>query len=664
MAYGDENCNCDCPEQPDLNLPDACGDECAEVINTNCVIYTGEGIGAPVLVNTDDDLTTIITTLVEALQEGVSALVPDVTVTSPATVNEVAYGAPAAVSIIDTDAGDDANFAFTFDIPAGAPGEDSVMYISSTDTHTLADTGSKTFTYAEIDNLGITTTMRVRIAIDATNFMEGIVSAVSSTSITVALDYSYGTGTSSAWTIGVTGQVGDGGRASSVDEDTGNHTATMVAYGSPATVAVTNTGSSVDAVFKFDFEIPNATGINTAAVNVAGDLIITLDDLSTVNAGSVVGAGLAPGGTALQYLAKVDGTDYNTQWLDMPVSSAFLAGGATGEIFYKDSATDYDGSWALPPLGAVVPPATTWNAVPIIFAGSEAELVSAISLFNATETGYDGCIIVLSGDITLSGNISDNFDGVQIYGNGVHSINHRPLADGGTTYTLIVNSGSPIFKDVVFTQDYLGAENGTGQHVKVLEIDNATSVPSVVKFESCIYDNIAMSPAATLSNVLLTRAPIGSEVIFKNCGIQTALEVDLGGPKIAIRLNIESTSNWNGVVTISDMKWLKNTELGQSVAPAAPPPPGSETSSIYFEFIGTWNTDDWVLLNIDMESYAESELNGNFGATDNGNIYIHDSLLMYGDNSAAAVSLKPNKYGTFGWYNPTGAHPLVTTAYS
>jgi hypothetical protein len=57
----------------------------------------------------------------------------------------------------------------------------------------------------------------------------------------------------------------------------------------------------------------------------------------------VPGAGVISGGTTGQVLAKVSGTDYDTQWANP--SQPFPTGGVSGDILLKSSSTNYDTSW-------------------------------------------------------------------------------------------------------------------------------------------------------------------------------------------------------------------------------------------------------------------------------------------------------------------------------
>lgn len=66
------------------------------------------------------------------------------------------------------------------------------------------------------------------------------------------------------------------------------------------------------------------------------------------------GAGVPTGGTTGQRLAKIDGTDFNTEWAD-PVD-ALPVGGTTGQVLTKQSGTDGDADWEDPASGGSVEP--------------------------------------------------------------------------------------------------------------------------------------------------------------------------------------------------------------------------------------------------------------------------------------------------------------------
>jgi len=89
------------------------------------------------------------------------------------------------------------------------------------------------------------------------------------------------------------------------------------------------------------------------------------------------GEGVPVGGTADQLLAKIDGTDYNTEWVDAPTSLPI--GGTDGQVLTKQSATDGDADWETPAISGGSTPAT--------FKGFRAHLLSNQAL--PATTGVD-----------------------------------------------------------------------------------------------------------------------------------------------------------------------------------------------------------------------------------------------------------------------------------
>lgn len=63
------------------------------------------------------------------------------------------------------------------------------------------------------------------------------------------------------------------------------------------------------------------------------------------------GEGVPAGGGAGQVLSKIDGVDFNTEWIDLPESSgpSLPVGGLTGQILAKSSDNDGEAVWVDPP---------------------------------------------------------------------------------------------------------------------------------------------------------------------------------------------------------------------------------------------------------------------------------------------------------------------------
>ena len=113
--------------------------------------------------------------------------------------------------------------------PQGIQGEQGIQGIqgfgyqgiTSTTTRTIG-TGSRVFTLNKIDALGVGDRVRVSSSATPVNFVEGIITAISSLDITVDVDYTGGTGSLSSWNIGITGSRGDQGPAGSIESLSAN----------------------------------------------------------------------------------------------------------------------------------------------------------------------------------------------------------------------------------------------------------------------------------------------------------------------------------------------------------------------------------------------------------------------------------------------------------
>jgi hypothetical protein len=96
----------------------------------------------------------------------------------------------------------------------GANGADADMTRTSTNSLTMAVNAPYeyiTVTFPSSSNLGWIVGTRVRLTNSEANYMEGVILAVTSTSIDVNIDYVVGSGTFALWNIGVTGDKGSVG---------------------------------------------------------------------------------------------------------------------------------------------------------------------------------------------------------------------------------------------------------------------------------------------------------------------------------------------------------------------------------------------------------------------------------------------------------------------
>jgi len=174
----------------------------------------------------------------------------------------------------------------------GAQGSQGSGYadVTSTTSFTMA-TGSKVFDLTTV--LGYHAYVigqRVRISNTSSIYVEGTITAVSATSMTVNVTLLNGSGTYTSWTFGITGSPGTAGTAATIAAGT----TTTGAAGSSATV--TNSGTSSAAVF--DFTIPRgATGDTGPSGVIAVNAPLTNAGTSTsanlsVSAASTSAAGV------------------------------------------------------------------------------------------------------------------------------------------------------------------------------------------------------------------------------------------------------------------------------------------------------------------------------------------------------------------------------------
>jgi hypothetical protein len=106
---------------------------------------------------------------------------------------------------------------FDFTVTDGSNGDDgddgtnglnADMTRTSTTSISIASGVSRTLNYTTSANLGWLVGTRLRFANSGTNYMEGVVTSVSSTSVTILVDNAVGSGTYASWNISIAGDMG------------------------------------------------------------------------------------------------------------------------------------------------------------------------------------------------------------------------------------------------------------------------------------------------------------------------------------------------------------------------------------------------------------------------------------------------------------------------
>jgi hypothetical protein len=135
-------------------------------------------------------------------------------------------GAPANSLGIDGDFYfDEEDFFFYGPKVAGAWADEYVIMsgsagaasqVTSVSSSSVAiETGSKIFTIPTSANRGWIVGMRLRAAFDSNNYVEGPITALASTTVTINVDLAVGSGTRTSWNIGIAGDRGATGAAGS-----------------------------------------------------------------------------------------------------------------------------------------------------------------------------------------------------------------------------------------------------------------------------------------------------------------------------------------------------------------------------------------------------------------------------------------------------------------
>ena len=234
--------------------------------------------------------------------------------------------------------------------PAGATGAAGPGYkATSTTSLVTAGSGSKSFTTQS--GLAYTVGARMRATSAGTGeYMEGLVTSYSGTTLVATMDTNSGTGTHTDWNINVSGNVGATGATGPTGatgatgpagaNGTGNNTfcadttvsTTTYVCASPTPTVTTLTGLIVS--FK-----PQTTNTGTSTLNVAG---LGAKTLKASDGSTDISSGQLVGGTT--YSFSYDGTNLVQT---SSAGSGGTPGGSNGQLQYNNSGA-FGGTTAIP----------------------------------------------------------------------------------------------------------------------------------------------------------------------------------------------------------------------------------------------------------------------------------------------------------------------------
>lgn len=216
----------------------------------------------------------------------------------------------------------------------GDAGSSDVVGTSATSR--AIGTGAKAFTVAETGRgWGVGARLRASSDADGANFMEGVVTAYSGTSLTISVDLVGGSGTLDDWTINVAGEPGADG-AGSVDSVNGKAGVVVLDPDDLDDSATINKFASAGQLAKVDYlTVTGAVDLDAINTRVNDlDAAVVLRGSWDASAGSFPGSGTAQAGDS--YIVSVAGT------VD---SAVFAVGDRIIAITDNASTSTYASNW-------------------------------------------------------------------------------------------------------------------------------------------------------------------------------------------------------------------------------------------------------------------------------------------------------------------------------
>jgi hypothetical protein len=411
--------------------------------------------------------------------------------------------------------------------------------VTSTTSMTIG-TGSKTFTtnVSSADTAFIVGN-RVRLIYDATNYMEGTITAFSGTSMTVNVDTTAGSGTYATWSVGLTGVVNTGVTSFS-GGSTGltPATATSGAVTLAGTLGVGYGGTGQTSYTNGQLLIGNSTGntltkatltagTNVTITNGAGSITINATDQYVGTVTSVSGTGTVNGITltgtvtssgSLTLGGTLSGVSLTTQVSGtLPIANGGTNATTASAARTNLGATTVGGNFftLTNPSAITFPRINADNTVSTLDAATFRTAIGA-GTGNGTVTSVSGTgtvngitltgTVTSTGSLTLGGTLSGVSLTTQVSGT-------LPIANGGTgststtycnlttnvTGTLPVGNGGT--GATTFTANALLKGNGTSAVSASNVSDNGSTVSIASGIGFSIARTTVTSPAAADGNV-------------------------------------------------------------------------------------------------------------------------------------------------------------------
>ena len=411
-------------------------------------------------------------------------------------------------------------------------------------TSTTIGTGSKTFTVNlpnSSDAYVVGSRVRVASSASPSNFMEGVITAYSGTSLTVNVDSTGGSGTFASWNFSLAGIQGNAGLTVGTTTVSGG-TTTRVLYdnagviGEYASVPIANGGTGATTA---------SAGFNALSpITSTGDLILG----NGVNSATRLAIGtngyvLTSNGTTASWAAAAGGS--------LTVGTTSISGGTSGRVLYDNAGV----------LGE-------YSAVPIANGGTGATTASAG--FNALSPITSTGDLIIGNGTSSATRLGIGINGYVLTSNGT-TASWAAIPAASLTVGTSTISGGTSGRVLYDNAGVVGELANTGTGNNVLATSPTLVTPALGTPTSGTLTNCTGLPYGGLTNV--TVVPQGRLTLVTGTPVmtsaQTAKTTIYYTPYVGALIPIYNGTAWTLAQMSSDLSNITTNSATGNAGPAA-----------------------------------------------------------------------------------------------